>query len=227
MLLNAGQIATTSNVTINGKGVLTLAGGNALNNTTYDNTLASVTFNNIGGESTAPAVVNVAGSTLLLTSGAPITATSMNAVTVAIISGGFLALPTGANTLSVGAIQLNGVSYAPLVPTLSISSIINGASTLGSVSVLTSSTASTSVTVASVPGSLVVGSTLLGQSVTAISGTTVTLGGNASQTIASATTAAYRASTAASITKTGNGILQLSGANTFTGGLSIGGAAGA
>jgi autotransporter-associated beta strand protein len=223
MLLNAGQIAATSNVTINGKGTLTLAGGNALNNTTFDNTLASLTFNNIGGESQAPTVTNVAGSTLMLTSSSPITATSMNANTASTVTGGFLALATGSNTIAVAPIQLNGVTYAPLVSGLTIASVINGASTLGSVSVTSSNTGNANVTVASVPGTLVVGSTLLGQTVTAISGSSVTLSGNASQTIASATTVAYRGSTAASLTKTGNGLLQLSGVNTFTGGMTVSG----
>lgn len=49
--------------------------------------------------------------------------------------------------------------------------------------VLTSSTASPTVTVTAVPVELVIGSVLLGQSVTNIVGTTITLGGNASDTI--------------------------------------------
>lgn len=61
----------------------------------------------------------------------------------------------------------------------------------GTVNVTSSSTASPTVTVTSVPATLIVGATLLGQTVTAISGTTVTLGGNANQTISTATNVAY------------------------------------
>ena len=58
---------------------------------------------------------------------------------------------------------------------------------LGSVSVTNASTSSVTVNVASIPAELVVGATLLGQPVTRIVGNTVTLAGNASNTVGSAT----------------------------------------
>lgn len=60
------------------------------------------------------------------------------------------------------------------------------------VTVLTSSTSSTTVTVSSVPASLVNGSALLGRTVGSIAGNTITLsGGNANQTITAATIVIY------------------------------------
>lgn len=59
------------------------------------------------------------------------------------------------------------------------------------VTVLTSSTGSPTVTVSSVPASLVTGSTLLGQTVNSIVSTTITLAGNANQTISAATIVSY------------------------------------
>ena len=57
----------------------------------------------------------------------------------------------------------------------------------GSVTVTESSTGSSSVIVSSVPATLTAGATLLGQRVNLISGTTVTLAGNANQTISTST----------------------------------------
>ena len=59
-----------------------------------------------------------------------------------------------------------------------------------SVNVLTSSTVSRIVTLASVPQGVGIGSVLLGQAITAISGTTLTLAGNASNTYTAATAVA-------------------------------------
>ena len=67
---------------------------------------------------------------------------------------------------------------------------VNGGNPLiptGTVTVTAASTNSTSVAVASVPPELVLGATLLGQPVTNLVGTTVTLGGNANATISSDT----------------------------------------
>ena len=59
MITNQGQIAATSNVTINGGGMLTLVGTNTLN---------SLTFNNTGGTATPTVAV---GTLLNLTSATP------------------------------------------------------------------------------------------------------------------------------------------------------------
>ena len=58
---------------------------------------------------------------------------------------------------------------------------------LGSVSVTSASTSTVTVNVASVPPELVIGATLLGQPITRIVGNAVTLAGNASNTVSSAT----------------------------------------
>ncbi len=58
---------------------------------------------------------------------------------------------------------------------------------VGNVTITQSSTTSSKVTVVSTPDNLVTGATLLGQRVNFISGTSVTLAGNANRTIASAT----------------------------------------
>ena len=104
------------------------------------------------------------------------------------------------------------------------------------VSVTTSTTTSATVTLtATAPASLTVGSLLLGQTVIAVSGTTVTLGGNANIAIAAATLETYTTPSAVgnassqyqmtstgvisgtgSLTKTGSGVLFLQGVNTFT-----------
>jgi len=63
--------------------------------------------------------------------------------------------------------------------------VVNGASY--SVTVTSSSTSSNAVTVASVPTGVSIGSVLLGQAITAISGTSVTLAGNASNTYSTST----------------------------------------
>lgn len=61
---------------------------------------------------------------------------------------------------------------------------------LGTVNVTAASTTGTAVTVASVPAALVVGATLLGQPITKIVGTSVTLAGNANANISSSTASA-------------------------------------
>ena len=62
-----------------------------------------------------------------------------------------------------------------------------------SVNVKTSSTSSTTVTVDSVPQGVRIGTVLLGQSITAITGTTLTLAGNASNTYTTSTAVAVNA----------------------------------
>ncbi len=62
---------------------------------------------------------------------------------------------------------------------------------LGSVNVLTSSTGSSTVTVATAPATLTAGATLLGQRVNMVSGTTITLAGNANQAISTSTAVSY------------------------------------
>lgn len=97
MVTNQGQIAATSNVTINGGGVLTLVGSNSLN---------SLTFNNSGSIVTP----SVAVATLLnLTGGASaITVTNDNPAFTPTISGTTLNFST-APTINVSGLSPNGL----------------------------------------------------------------------------------------------------------------------
>jgi autotransporter-associated beta strand protein len=118
MITNAGQIAATSNVTINGQGTLTLVGNNTLN---------GLALHNIGGNVSNP-TLNV-GGILTLSSTSPITATSSNAATTSTITGGTVALASGANTFNIAPIAIGGQTYTVVQPTLTVASVIaNGAS---------------------------------------------------------------------------------------------------
>ncbi|MCX8494576.1 MAG: hypothetical protein ORN51_00130 [Akkermansiaceae bacterium] len=75
----------------------------------------------------------------------------------------------------------------PVAPGESISNRV----VAGTVIVTASSTTTTSVTVSSVPSDMVTGSTLLGKTISAISGTTITLSGNANAAVSSATSVPF------------------------------------
>ncbi|TCO93623.1 autotransporter-associated beta strand protein, partial [Chthoniobacter flavus] len=115
MVTNQGQIAATSNVTMNGHSTLTLVGNNTLN---------SLTLNDDGGDTAGPTVTPT--GILTLTSTTPITATSSNAATAPTLGTGTLALAAGTDTISVGAIQLGGQTYTKIAPGLIINSAIIG-----------------------------------------------------------------------------------------------------
>ena len=123
MLTNNGQIAAANDVILVGSSTLTLAGGLGLNNT-----LRSITFNNNGGSGT-PTLSIPTNSILTLTSSAPVTVLNSNAATVPTISGGFLALGSGANTFSIQGPTLAGQLYTQIGAALSVSSVITGAGT--------------------------------------------------------------------------------------------------
>jgi autotransporter-associated beta strand protein len=116
----AGAIAATNALTINGRSTLTFA--NSTNNT-----LASVTLNNMSEGN--PALAVGTGSRLLLTDSTPVTAASVNASATSTISGGTLVLAAGANTFAIDGVKLPGEAtvYSHLAPTLNISSNITGA----------------------------------------------------------------------------------------------------
>ena len=123
-VLSQGAIAPTNGVTINGSGRLTFP-----NDTV--NALASLTFNNTGGEyggSNLSYVGAGTNSVLSLSSLTPVTATSSNARITSGIAGGSLALAAGANVFNVAGIRLPGQAaiYAELTPTLNISSNVIG-----------------------------------------------------------------------------------------------------
>ncbi|MES2705021.1 MAG: hypothetical protein V4726_00315 [Verrucomicrobiota bacterium] len=106
------------------------------------------------------------------------------------------------STLMVGSTLLGGTVTAISGATVTLNANANTALTsaaasftstplpLGSVNVTSASTDSTRITVASVPVTLVTGATLLGQPVTAVSGTTVTLAGEANANVTSSTPSA-------------------------------------
>jgi autotransporter-associated beta strand protein len=98
---NAGQIAATTNVAINGAGVLTLTGSNTLNN---------LTINNNGG--TLTPTVN-AGTTLTLTGN--ISEPNDNLATTSTITGGTVALTGSAPTITTSGLSPDDLIIASLI----------------------------------------------------------------------------------------------------------------
>jgi autotransporter-associated beta strand protein len=90
---SAGQIASTSNVTIRGGGSLTLTG---------TNTLASLSFDNIGGATTP--TVNAAAR-LILSASSAITAANDNPATTPTISGTSLAFTSTTPTITTSGLS--------------------------------------------------------------------------------------------------------------------------
>ncbi len=126
MSTNAGQIAATSNVSINGSGVLSLVGSN---------TLSSLTFNNTGGN--APPSVAV-GTALTLSSATPITVVNDNYSFTPTISGTLLTLQSGATISTSGLSPDNLIISAPISTVAATSPLVK----TGSGSVVLSSAAS-------------------------------------------------------------------------------------
>jgi hypothetical protein len=110
----------------------------------------------------------------------------VNAATVALrrstIGGAFA---SGAPRFSMGEVITAPLAKANNTTVTEPGEVFSGLSY--TVTVNTSNTSSSTVTVASVPAGVVVGSVLLGQRIMAISGTTLTLAGNASTTYSTAT----------------------------------------
>ena len=164
------------------------------------------------------------------------------------ISGGTLALfgagalpdttavnvSSAAGTFDISAITATSETIRTLAGATA-SSVVIGAKNLaigddfGTVNVLTAAVASPTITVDSVPSYLTVGTQLMGRTVNAIVGTTITLSGNANVVISTSTPRAVYADTGdtafagvisgvgGSISKDGDAQLTLSGANTYTG----------
>ncbi|MBA4015748.1 MAG: hypothetical protein C0483_01025 [Pirellula sp.] len=103
MSTNGGQIAATSNVTINGSGVLTLTGANTLN---------SVTFNNTGGGVTP--TLTIGTTSLILSSLTPITSINDNYSLTPTVAGTLLTLQDGASISSSGLSPINLIISAPI-----------------------------------------------------------------------------------------------------------------
>lgn len=120
---NTNQIATTNSITLNDSSSVTFNTG------TGTNTLSSLTFNNQGGTGTPTVTIQPLG-TLSLTSANPISVTTANASTVPTITGGFLALTNGANTINVGAPTLFGNVYTTVGSSLNIASAITGSGSI-------------------------------------------------------------------------------------------------
>jgi autotransporter-associated beta strand protein len=89
--------------------------------------------------------------------------------------------------LAVGML-VTGTGIAP-------GTTISALSTVATVNVTLSNIGSTAVTVASVPANLFVGATLLGRRVTTIAGTSITLDGNANETIVSSAAREFQTNT--------------------------------
>ena len=114
MVGNAGQIDSSNVVTIRRSSTLTMVG---------DNTLDSLVFENNGG-TTNPTVT--VGGILTLTHSTPVSITTSNAQTLPVISGGTLALGSGAKIFAVEAPNIGGKIYTNTSPALNITSIITG-----------------------------------------------------------------------------------------------------
>ncbi|OYW77350.1 MAG: hypothetical protein B7Z37_04705 [Verrucomicrobia bacterium 12-59-8] len=131
---NAGQIASTSNVTINGFGTLTLVGSN---------TLATLTFNGTGGSAT-PTVTGAAGNVLVLTGTTnAITSTNDNLGFTPTISTLTLELNGANRTITTsGASPDDLIISAPIVNTMG-GTTLGGLIKEGSGSLILSNTTST------------------------------------------------------------------------------------
>ncbi len=114
MVGNAGQIDSSNVVIIRRSSTLTLVG---------NNTLDSLVFENNGG-TTNPTVT--VGGILTLTNSTPVSITTSNAQTLPVISGGTLALGSGAKIFNVEAPNIDGQIYTNTSPALNITSIITG-----------------------------------------------------------------------------------------------------
>jgi len=143
-----------------------VAAGETINNRVV---AANVT---VSSSSTATTSVTVASVPSALTLGS-----TLLGRTVSTISGTTLTLSGVANATITAATQKAFVSPAASVVPVAVISV----------SVSNSSATSNKVTVVSVPADLIVGVTLLGEPVTKIEGTTITLADNAHQTITSST----------------------------------------
>ncbi len=178
MNTNAGQIASTANVTINGGGVLTLVGTNTLN---------ALTFNNIGG-TTQP---SVATATLLnLSAATPITAVNDNTGTTPLVSGTALALTNATPTIDVSGLSPMGlVISAPITAaggqiqkTGTGSLVLSGASTFSTGINVTAGTLIVDNNAGAGTGGLVFadGTSLMGGSAARTIANAITLDGNIS-----------------------------------------------
>ena len=112
MFTNAGQIAASTNVTLNANSTLTLVGANSL---------ASITFNNNGGNGN-PTVTS--GGLLTLTGATPISVSSSNLGRIPTIAGSISLGTSGTKTIDVPAVLLDSVVLSTLQPTLAITADI-------------------------------------------------------------------------------------------------------
>lgn len=114
MVTNAGQIDASNVVTLNGSSTLNLVG---------NNTLDSLVFNHVGG--TGNPTVNTNGA-LTLTNATPISVTINTPIGIPTVAGS-LNFGSGAKTINVGAIQMNGVVIDDSVNrSLNITAAISG-----------------------------------------------------------------------------------------------------
>jgi autotransporter-associated beta strand protein len=113
MTTNAGQIAATSNVLINGGGNLTMVGSNTLNSVTFDNR----------GSGQNPTVATA--TLLILSSATPVTATNDSLATVPVISGTALQFSNATPVLSVndGLAETELTISAPITQHASMTSL--------------------------------------------------------------------------------------------------------
>lgn len=181
-------------LTVNSTAALTVGGGGILVTTGMGSNNVTIAGGTLRGSSNRGLFIsnyNTGGGRLIIDSNI-INNSNGNALTIG--GGGFVRL-NGNNSYTSGTYVFRG-------STLSIaadSALGNGG---GSVTVASASTTSSSVTLAAAgpsTGAWVVGASLLGSTISAISGTTITLAGNASADITANTTVAFSTAPALSI----------------------------
>ena len=257
MNTNAGQIATTSNVTVVGTGTLNLVGAS--------NTLQSLTFNNIGG-STLNSTPTVTGGTDLVIGSGGIKAVGDNPGSVALISSPTLKFVNAASAVIDVSSNLADKVTADLVISSVIANdatlwnsgalqkngngnlVLSGTNTFGSGFSLNAGTVTVANTAAFGSGTLTLGDkttlTSDGAGVKALTNAVVVAGnvtfggqqanhgitltgpvdlGSANRTLTVTsplvtTTLSGVVSGSGGLTKEGDGILALNGANVYTGG---------
>ena len=215
MLTNPQQIAATGNVTINGTGTLNLVGAN---------TLASLSFNNTGGNA-APTVALGTSGTLTLTNGLIVINDSLSFTPTISGTTSTLALPNNTITTS-GASPDSLLISVPLLPTGALVKNGTGSLILGGTSTFTTgvnlNAGSIILPASSTPASGTVTSGPLGTGTLTMANGTALLSDGTLRTIANAVTIAADATfgplAGSGTALAGNGVI-LAGPVTLTSGI--------
>jgi autotransporter-associated beta strand protein len=194
----AGQIAASSNVTINGGGALTLYGNNTLNSVTFNSTGGQATpALNTGAQTATPATVTNGGTVIVLGG-------SFNLTAGQLVSGAGV-LP-GTRITNVSSDGLTVTLSKPMQTSTPAALTFNGALTLGGTAALTAVNETASFTPA-LTGALDLGATNRTVNVSGAAPVGLTLSAAVLGT--------------GGLVKTGNGLLALTGNGDFSGGVDL------